>query len=50
LYQNSKELEVICSANVWNTKQFEILNKTHIFGVRISYIEILRNFLSYNLK
>jgi deoxyribose-phosphate aldolase len=50
LYQNSKDLEIICSANIWNNKHFELINKANIYGIRISYIEILRNFLSYNLK
>lgn len=49
LHQNSKDLEIICSANVWNNKHFELLNKSNVFGIRISYIEILRNFLTYNL-
>jgi len=50
LHQNSKDLQIICSANIWNLKHFEILNKANIFGIRISYLEILRNFLTYNLS
>ena len=50
LHQNSKDLQIICSANIWNPKQFELLNKANIFGIRISYLEILRNFLTYNLS
>lgn len=50
LHQNSKDLQIICSANIWNPKQFDTVNKANIFGLRISYIDILRNFLTYNLS
>lgn len=50
LHQNSKDLQIICSANVWNAKHFDLLTKANIFGIRISYLEILRNFLTYNLS
>lgn len=50
LHQNSKDLQIICSANIWSSKHFDVLSKANIFGIRISYLEILRNFLTYNLS
>lgn len=50
LHQNSKNLEIFCSGNIWSEKHFDLLNKASVFGIRISSIHILKNFLSHNLK
>jgi len=50
LHQNSKNLEIYCSGNIWSEKHFELLNKASVFGIRISSIHILKKFLSHNLK
>jgi deoxyribose-phosphate aldolase len=50
LHQNSKNLEIYCSGNIWSEKHFELLNKASVFGIRISSIHILKKFLSHNFK
>lgn len=50
LHQNSKNLEIFCSGNIWSEKHFDLLNRASVFGIRISSIHTLKNFLSHNLK
>lgn len=50
LHQNSKNLEIYCSGNIWSEKHFDLLNKASVFGIRISSIHILKKFLSHNFK
>lgn len=50
LHQNSKNLEIFCSGNLWSDKHFDLINKANIFGIRINSIHTLKNFLSHNLK
>jgi deoxyribose-phosphate aldolase len=48
LYQNSKDLNVISTGNIWNKKHFETINKSGLFGFRTSSIHSLKNFLEFN--
>jgi deoxyribose-phosphate aldolase len=48
LHQNSKDLNIICSGNVWNTKHFELINKSGLFGFRTNSYHALKNFLAFN--
>ena len=48
LHQNSKNLEIFCSGNLWNDRHFELINKSKLFGLRISSISVLQKFLNYN--
>lgn len=44
LHQNSKNLNIICSGDAWNSKHFEMINKNGLFGLRFSSATSLRNF------
>jgi len=48
LHQNSKDLNIICSGNVWHEKHFETINKSGIFGFRTNSLFSLNNFLKFN--
>lgn len=48
LHQNSKDLNVICSGNVWMDKHFETITKSGLFGFRTSSPHSLQNFLRFN--
>lgn len=48
LHQNSKDLNIICSGNIWNIKHFELINKSGLFGFRTNSCYTLKNFLAFN--
>lgn len=48
LYKNSKDLNIICSGNIWNDQHFETLSKSGLFGFRTSSPAVLQNFLKFN--
>lgn len=48
LYQNSKDLNVICTGNMWNDKHFETIIKSGLFGFRTNSVSSLQNFLNFN--
>lgn len=48
LYKNSKDLNIICSGNIWNDQHFETLLKSGLFGFRTSSLAVLQNFLKFN--
>jgi deoxyribose-phosphate aldolase len=50
LHQNSKDLKVIATGNMWQLKHFETLKKSGLFGFRTSSAHILQNFLQYTLS
>lgn len=50
LYQNSKDLCVLCTGNMWLTKHFETINKSGLFGFRTSSVNSLKNFTEFNLS
>lgn len=50
LYQNSKDLCVLSTGNMWLTKHFETINKSGLFGFRTSSINSLKNFTEFNLS
>lgn len=50
LYNNSKDLKIISTGNLWQNKHFEILIKSGLFGFRTSSIHTLENFLKFNLS
>jgi deoxyribose-phosphate aldolase len=50
LHQNSKDLNIISSGNIWSNKHFELLIKSKIFGFRTNSIHSLKNFVAFNLN
>jgi len=48
LYQNSKDLNVVCTGNGWTDKHFETIGKSGLFGFRTSSIHSLKNFIRFN--
>jgi deoxyribose-phosphate aldolase len=48
LHQNSKDLKVICSGNIWSDQHFETINKSGLFGFRTNSLPSLSNFIKYN--
>lgn len=48
LHQNSKDLNVLCTGNMWCDKHFETMLKSGLFGFRTSSIHSLKNFLAFN--
>lgn len=48
LYQNSKDLNVICTGNMWNDKHFDTIAKSGLFGFRTNSLSSLENFLRFN--
>jgi deoxyribose-phosphate aldolase len=48
LHQNSKDLNIIGSGNIWTNKHFETLAKSKIFGFRTNSIHSLENFSIFN--
>lgn len=47
LHQNSKNLNIFCTGNIWTGKHFEMLNKSGLFGLRVDSVPALRNFLQF---
>lgn len=50
LHQNSKDLNIISTGNIWSDKHFEILLKSKIFGFRTNSTHSLKNFMAFNLS
>jgi len=50
LYNNSKDLKIICTGNLWQNKHFETITKSGLFGFRTTSIHTLQNFLNFNLS
>lgn len=48
LHQNSKDLNVICTGNIWTDKHFETILKSGLFGFRTTSIHSLKNFMNFN--
>lgn len=48
LHQNSKDLNIICTGNIWTDKHFETIIKSGLFGFRTSSIYSLKNFMVFN--
>lgn len=48
LHQNSKDLNILCTGNMWCDKHFETMLKSGLFGFRTSSIHSLKNFLAFN--
>lgn len=48
LHQNSKNLNVICTGNIWTEKHFETIKKSGLFGFRTTSIHSLINFMQSN--
>ena len=47
LHQNSKELNIIASGNIWTDKHFDILIRSGIHGLRTFSPHIIKNFRNY---
>lgn len=50
LYKNSKDLNILCSGNIWNDHHFETLSKSGLFGFRTSSLFALQNFMKFNMS
>ncbi|NDB60332.1 hypothetical protein EB001_18035, partial [bacterium] len=48
LHQHSKNLKIICSGNIWNTKHFETIQKSGLFGFRTNSYHAIENFVIFN--
>ena len=48
LHENSKDLNVICTGNIWTDKHFETMIKSGLFGFRTTSVHSLRNFIKFN--
>jgi deoxyribose-phosphate aldolase len=48
LHQNSKDLNVISTGNIWTDKHFETIIKSGLFGFRTTSIHSLKNFMLFN--
>lgn len=48
LHQHSKDLNIICSGNIWNIKHFELINKSGLFGFRTNSWHTIENFITFN--
>lgn len=44
LYQNSKNIDVLCTGNMWSDQHFKTFAKSGLFGVRLTSYNILKNF------
>jgi deoxyribose-phosphate aldolase len=49
LYNNSKDLKIICTGNVWTDKHFDTMTKSGLFGFRTTSTHTLNNFIKFNL-
>lgn len=49
LHQNSKNIGIISTGNIWLDKHFDTINKSGLFGFRTSSIHSLKNYVSFNL-
>jgi deoxyribose-phosphate aldolase len=48
LHQNSKDLNVISTGNMWHQKHFETIKKSGLFGFRTHSLYSLQNFMQFN--
>lgn len=48
LHQNSKDLNVISTGNIWNDKHFDTIIKSGLFGFRTTSLYSLKNFVVFN--
>jgi deoxyribose-phosphate aldolase len=48
LHQNSKDLNILCTGNMWCDKHFETMIKSGLFGFRTSSVHSLKNFAAFN--
>lgn len=50
LYQNSKDLNIICTGNIWLDKHFDTIRKSGLFGFRTTSVHSLHNYIKFNLS
>lgn len=48
LYQNSKNINILCTGDAWTDKHFANINKSGLFGIRLSSYHGLKNYLAFN--
>jgi deoxyribose-phosphate aldolase len=48
LHQNSKDLNVLSTGNIWTDKHFDTINKSGLFGLRTTSINSLKNLMRFN--
>lgn len=48
LHQNSKDINIISTGNIWHNKHFDTLLKSGLFGFRTTSVHSLKNFISFN--
>ena len=49
LHENSKNLQILCTGNMWLDKHFATLSKSGLSGFRTNSINSLKNFVNFNL-
>lgn len=47
LHQNSKNINVYCTGNIWTNKHFETIQKSGLFGFRTTSVHALQNFVDF---
>ena len=47
LHQNSKDINILCTGNIWTDKHFETILKSGLFGFRTNAIHSLKNFIRF---
>lgn len=50
LLQNSKDLHIVTTGNIWTDKHFETMAKSGLFGFRTTQINSLKNFILFKLN
>lgn len=48
LHQNSKDMKILCTGNMWMEKHFETLRKSGLNGFRTSSLTSLKNFIQFS--
>jgi hypothetical protein len=42
LHENSKDINIYCTGNAWTDKHFNIIEKTGLYGIRVSSLPSLK--------
>jgi deoxyribose-phosphate aldolase len=50
LYQNSKNINILATGNIWLDKHFDTIRKSGLFGFRTSSLHSIKNYVSFNLS
>jgi deoxyribose-phosphate aldolase len=50
LYQNSKDLNIYCTGNIWTNKHFLTMQKSGLYGFRTTSEHTLANFVNFSVQ